>query len=301
MTGEAGYVRLGADELRRRAAAASKLLAPCRLCPRECGVDRLQDQHGACATGAVPIVASWGPHFGEEPVLVGPGGSGTIFFSGCNLDCVYCQNAGISQEVHGGAAPPDRLAAVMLALQRSGCANINLVSPSHVVPAVLRALSLAVADGLELPLVYNTGGYDSLETLALLAGVVDVYMPDMKYADPMVGLRLSSVPDYPQRNWAAVLAMHRQVGDLTTDRGVAEKGLLVRHLVLPGGLSGTAMVTAFVAERVSPRTAFNLMSQYHPCHLANQYPPLNRRLTAEEWRGARQLTLAAGLTPLRDA
>jgi len=249
----------------------------------------------------VPIVASWGPHFGEEPVLVGRGGSGTIFFAGCNLDCVYCQNASISQQVQGGPTTPERLAAVMLALQRNGCVNINLVSPSHVVPAVLRALSLAVADGLSLPLVYNTGGYDSLETLALLAGVVDVYMPDMKYAEPAVGLRLSGVPDYPQRNRAAVLEMHRQVGDLVTDGGIARKGLLVRHLVLPGGLSGTTGVAKFVAEEVSPQTAFNLMSQYRPCYLANQYPPLDRRLTAEEWHSARQITLAAGLTPLRDA
>jgi len=289
------YRRLGSDELARRALLAAGVSSPCRLCPRLCGAMRKQDQPGRCRTGLQALVASWGPHFGEERVLVGGTGSGTVFFGGCNLDCVYCQNYELSQVGEGTSVTAEFLASVFMSLQRQGCCNLNLVSPSHVVPVILEALGLAVDSGLALPLVYNTGGYDSAETLELLDGVVDIYMPDMKYADPAVGLRLSGVPDYPQRNQEAVRMMHAQVGDLVIQGGVAISGLLIRHLVLPGGLAGTAQIAAFVAEQISPRSAFHLMRQYYPCYHAAQHPPLDRRVTAAEWQTARQAVLDAGL------
>jgi putative pyruvate formate lyase activating enzyme len=233
---------------------------------------------------------------GEEDPLRGTHGSGTIFFSWCNLRCQYCQNADISQHGHGQAVEPEEIAAMMLALQAQGCHNINLVSPSHVVPAILTALLHAVEAGLRIPLVYNTGGYDALETLRLLDGVVDIYMPDMKYADAQVAHRLSQVEDYPEVNRAAVKEMHRQVGDLVLDqRGIAQRGLLVRHLVLPGGLAGTAEIARFLAQEVSTETYINLMDQYRPCYRAHQFPPLDRPITAQEYAEALQAARQAGL------
>jgi len=262
-------------------------------------VDRRNDT-GVCRTGQEAVVASAGAHYGEEACLVGRGGSGTIFFSWCNLRCRFCQNASISQHGEGRPLSPEGLAGLMLDLQRQGCHNVNLVSPSHVVPQILAATQIAARVGLRVPLVYNTGGYDGLETLALLDGVVDIYMPDCKYADPEVGARYSGVPDYPSVNQAAVREMHRQVGDLVCDEpgalwpGVARRGLLVRHLVLPAGLAGTADVVHFLAD-LSPHTAVNVMGQYRPCHEAYALPPLDRRVTRAEVAEAVQMAHDVGL------
>jgi putative pyruvate formate lyase activating enzyme len=294
---EPAYVQLGTDELRRRVAEAYARLEACDLCPRECGVNRRESARGAgCHTGERALVSSAGPHFGEEAPLVGRGGSGTIFFTWCNLACQYCQNADISQLGHGQEVEPEELAQLMLSVQAQGCHNVNLVSPSHVVPQILAALLIATEAGLRLPLVYNTGGYDSLKTLALLDGVVDIYMPDMKYAQPEPALRYSKVQHYPQVNQAAVQEMHRQVGDLVLDdRGVAQRGLLVRHLVLPGDLAGTAEIVRFLREKISPHTYINVMDQYRPCYRAHELPPLNRRIMAEEYARAVRLAQGAGL------
>jgi putative pyruvate formate lyase activating enzyme len=295
---EPAYLELHrSGELQRRVQAAYARLEACDICARECGVNRRQSARGAaCRTGERAVVSSAGPHFGEEDPLVGSGGSGTIFFSWCNLRCRYCQNAEISQLGYGHETEPEDLAAMMLRLQDMGCHNINFVSPSHVVPQILAGLLLAAEAGLRLPLVYNTGGYDSLKTLALLDGVVDIYMPDMKYADAEVGRRFSPVDNYPAANQAAVKEMHRQTGDLVTDvRGVAQRGLLVRHLVLPEGLAGTVEIVRFLRDEISSRTYINVMAQYRPCHEAHNLPPLDRRISSDEYAQAVQLAEEAGL------
>jgi putative pyruvate formate lyase activating enzyme len=268
----AAYLTLHASgELGERARRAQALLRRCVTCPRNCRVDRTAGELGVCRVGVLAQVASYGPHFGEEAPLVGRGGSGTVFLAGCNLACVFCQNHDISQppgDHREWEAAAERIARMMLSLQAGGCENINLVSPSHVVPQILAALALAAEGGLRLPLVYNSGGYDSVHTLRLLDGVFDIYMPDMKYSDDRVGHRLSGVTDYVHRNRAAVLEMHRQVGDLKVDeQGIARRGLLVRHLILPGGLAGTADIARFLATEVSPDTYINVMDQYRPAHL----------------------------------
>jgi len=299
----AAYVRhLSSGELARRVQQAYQRLHSCDLCPRRCGVDRLDGhREGTCRTGELAVVASYGPHFGEEDPLRGVRGSGTIFFSRCNLQCLFCQNYDISQIGYGELTAPEQLAAIMLELQGAGCHNINLVSPSHVVPQILAALVIAARAGLHLPLVYNTGGYDSLDTLALLDGVVDIYMPDVKYADPDIGRRLSGIPDYPSVNRPAVNEMHRQVGDLQLDqRDIARRGLLVRHLVLPGRLAGTETIVNWLAE-LSPGTYLNLMDQYRPsyrAHQATRFPQLGRRLTRAEYDQAVQAARRAGLNRL---
>jgi putative pyruvate formate lyase activating enzyme len=288
---------LRSGELKRRVAEAYTRLEACDICARECGVNRRLSAEGAgCHTGERALVSSAGPHFGEEDPLVGSGGSGTIFFSWCNLRCQFCQNADISQLGYGHEVEPEELAQMMLSLQAQGCHNINFVSPSHVVPQILAGLLIAAEAGLHLPLVYNTGGYDSMTTLELLDGVVDIYMPDMKYADASVARRYSKISSYPAVNQAAVKEMHRQVGDLTLDkRGVAQRGVLVRHLVLPEGLAGTAEVVRFLRDQVSPNTYINVMAQYRPCYRANELPPLDRRLTNDEYAEAVRLAEEAGL------
>ena len=288
------------DELRRRADEARVLLSPCRVCPRRCGVDRLQGELGVCRTGARARVASYGPHFGEESPLVGRNGSGAIFFAGCNLLCVFCQNEEISHTDTRGDAAPDaatggQLAAVMLDLQDRGCHNINLVTPSHVVPQILEALAIA-ADDLRLPLVYNSSGYDAVETLRLLDGVVDLYMPDVKFWSDAIAARYTGVKDYGTVMRDAVREMHRQVGDLELDdEGIAVRGLLVRHLVMPGQLDETAAIMRFLADEISPDTYLNIMDQYHPCARAADYPEINRAITAEEYQQARELARRVGL------
>lgn len=242
------------------------------------------------------MVSSYGPHFGEEAPLVGRHGSGTIFFTYCNLRCIFCQNYTISQLGEGSVVDREELARIMLSLQAKGCHNINLVSPTHVVPYILEALELAVSRGLYLPLVYNTGGYDSVETLELLDGVIDIYMPDMKYSDERTAERLSGIKDYPEVNRAAVGEMHRQVGDLQIDEpGVAQRGLLVRHLVLPNRLAGTEEVVRFLAQEVSTNTYLNIMAQYHPCHKGFDIPQLARPVNRQEFSEAIDLAHQQGL------
>ena len=280
-----------------RVAEALDHLAECDLCPRYCRVDRRESVKSAlCHTGAQAVVHSFGPHHGEEDPLRGSRGSGTIFFAWCNLRCVYCQNWDISQRGIGREINAQELAEMMLELQAMGCHNINLVSPSHVVAQVVAAVAIAAEQGLRLPLVYNTGGYDSPQGLRLLDGIVDIYMPDIKYADAENARRYSRARDYVKVNRAAVKEMHRQVGDLVLDRnGVARRGLLVRHLVLPGDLAGTAEVASFLAADVSADTYVNLMDQYHPCYRADRYAPLDRPLSPEEYAQAFAEARRAGL------
>ncbi len=249
-----------------------------------------------CRTGERAVVASYGPHHGEEDCLSGWRGSGTIFFSWCNLRCVFCQNWDISQKGIGRQVAPAELAAMMLALQADGCHNINFVSPSHVVAQILAAVEIAARQGLTLPLVYNTGGYDSMEALALLDGVIDIYMPDMKYGDAGLARKYSKARGYVAANRAAVKEMHRQVGDLVTDaRGMARRGLLVRHLVLPGGIAGTDEVAAFLAGEVSRDTYVNIMDQYRPCYRADEYPQLDHALLHDEYEAALATAARHGL------
>jgi len=296
-----GYLKLlETSALERRASDAWRHLQDCDLCARYCHVNRLQGIEGAvCRTGARARVHSFGPHHGEEQPLRGRHGSGTIFFSWCNLRCVFCQNWEISQKGLGREVEPEELAAMMLSLQAQGCHNINLVSPSHVVAQIVAAVGIAATQGLRLPLVYNSGGYDSPEALALLDGIVDIYMPDMKYGDSKLARRYSKVRDYVEINRAAVREMHRQVGDLVLDdRGLAQRGLLVRHLVLPGNIAGTEQVLAFLAHEISPHSYLNLMDQYYPCYRAADYPALQRRLSTEEYRRTLALAARFGLSRL---
>ena len=256
----------------------------CDLCPHACGVDRLAGELGRCGAGRQAKVASAGPHFGEERPISGERGSGTIFFSCCNLFCVFCQNDDISHLAAGALFSPRELALAMLRLQAAGCHNINLVTPSHVILPILESLEIAVAEGLNLPLVYNSGGYDAPSTVELLAGVVDIYMPDLKFMDPELARRYTIAPDYPAVATSAILAMQKSAGDLEVDhRGVATRGLLVRHLVLPGGTADSRAVLDFLAEKVSRHVYVNLMSQYHPCHRAREFPPLDRPLSRQEY------------------
>jgi putative pyruvate formate lyase activating enzyme len=291
---------LDSGELERRIAEAYARLEDCDLCARYCRVNRRQTPKGVvCRTGERAVVHGYGPHHGEENPLRGLGGSGTIFFTWCNLRCVFCQNWEISQKGQGREVTPETLAGMMLDLQRQGCHNINLVTPSHVVPQILAATLLAARQGLRLPLVYNTGGYDNPEALALLDGVVDIYMPDMKYGDSAAAHRYSHVRNYWEVNQAAVREMHRQVGDLVVDgRGLARRGLLVRHLVLPGDRANTETVLAFLAREISPDTYLNLMDQYHPCYQSFEEPPLDRPLDREEYERALRLAEEYGLRRL---
>ena len=292
----AGYCQ-PQQKLQDRASAALSRLACCNLCPRCCGVDRLSDQMGFCRTGRRARVASYAPHFGEEDCLVGRAGSGTIFFSGCNLSCLFCQNHDISQQDAGRAVSAEELSRMMLALQDCGCHNINFVTPTHVVPQILEALALAREGGLHLPLVYNCGGYESVETLRLLEGVIDIYMPDAKYGQDGPALKYSGAPDYVGRMKAALKEMHRQVGDLALDEaGIARRGLLVRHLVLPEGMAGTAEVVRFISQEISKNTYLNVMAQYHPAYHACRFPELCRPISAREYAQALALAAEAGLT-----
>jgi putative pyruvate formate lyase activating enzyme len=300
------YLGLGAEGVAARAAAALRLLGPdrCGVCPRLCKVDRLGGQRGLCAIGRQAVVASHFPHFGEEDCLRGRNGSGTIFFSGCNLRCVFCQNFDVSWQARGEPVTPKRLAAMMLALQGRGCHNINFVTPEHVVPQILQALPLAIDLGLRLPIVYNTSAYDSLDSLRLLEGVVDLYMPDLKIWTPEHARRYLRMPGYPQAARQAVTEMHRQVGPLRLDEnGLARCGLLVRHLVMPGVLEETKAILRFVAEELGPGTYVNLMAQYRPAGLVggnhrDGYHEIGRQLTRDEYQLAAQFADELGLTRL---
>jgi len=300
MSGQSpSYRKLGLSELSEKVQAAEEMLRSCRLCGHRCAVDRTAGETGLCDTAEMPVVASYGPHIGEEPPLVGTGGSGTIFFGNCNLKCIFCQNYDISQEGGGSPMPTAQLSGIMLGLQEMGCHNINLVSPTHQMPMILMALFEAASRGLSLPVVYNTGGYDSLETLKILDGVVDIYMPDMKFSSSAASGMLCGAKDYWEVNKKAVREMHRQVGDLRISRkGLAERGLLIRHLVLPGGMAGTGAVMKFIAEEISKDTYLNVMDQYRPCHKAKDRPPLNRAINEREWEDALGLADKYGLKRL---
>jgi putative pyruvate formate lyase activating enzyme len=302
------YLRLPDGELHRRAAEAVAALADCRLCPRDCGVDRLAGKWSACKTGRYAIVSSAFAHQGEESCLRGWRGSGTIFFGHCNLRCVFCQNIDISQAMTPGPSEPgmapDRLARLMVSLQEHGVHNINWVTPEHVVPQVLEALVPAVEAGLTLPIVYNTSAYDSPRALAWMDGVVDIYMPDLKTLSIPVARRLLKAADYPEAATAAIREMHRQVGDLEVDgSGLARRGLLIRHLVMPGMLADTQAVLEWIAAELGPGTYVNLMDQYRPAGrvVGGAYPEIDRRLMPSEYRAAAEMALDLGLVRLDHA
>lgn len=292
-----GYISLyESGELFRRIAALNKILKDCVLCPRRCHVDRTAGEKGVCRTGTMPVVAAAHPHFGEEPPLVGRGGSGAIFLTYCNLKCVFCQNYDISHLGDGREVSLEELSSMMVRLQREGCHNINFVTPTHQTVQIVEALPRAVEAGLEVPLVYNCGGYESVETLELLEGIFDIYMPDMKYGSNDAAKRYSGAKDYVERARAAIIEMHRQVGDLVIDRdGIALRGLIIRHLVLPDGLAGTKEVMRFIAREVSRDSYVNIMDQYRPCYRAFEDPHLSRRITAVEFAEAVSAARAEGL------
>lgn len=298
-----GYVALGeSGELEERADRAMALLEPCTACPRQCRVLRLHGETGFCRTGLLPVIASSGPHFGEEAPLVGRQGSGTIFVTHCNLSCCFCQNYEISQCGAGREESFEGLARRMLQLQQMGCHNINIVTPSHVVPQILRSLAIAAGRGLTIPLVYNSSGYDALPALELLDGVVDIYMPDAKYGTDEVASALSGVPDYVGTMKAAIREMQRQVGDLVIRDGVAVRGLIVRHLVLPDNLASSDLVLTWIAREISRDAYVNIMAQYHPawqvaCGEKNKARPsgLARAITAAEYARAIRWADEAGL------
>jgi putative pyruvate formate lyase activating enzyme len=284
-------------ELQKRIEAAYQLLERCRVCPRECGVNRLRDDKiGFCRSGLNAVVASASAHHGEEPPLSGYRGSGTIFLANCNMRCVYCQNYPISQMGNGVEKTPAELACQMLWLQEQGCHNLNLVTPTHFMPQILKAWGLARERGLALPLVYNTSGYESVEALRLLDGIVDIYLPDMRYADDRVAMLYSIAPNYVEVNRAAVREMFRQVGNLVLDEhDIAKRGIIIRHLVLPGGLSGTRGVMKFLAEEISKDVHISLMSQYFPAYKANEFKELSRRTSTDEYGEACRIMAKYGL------
>ena len=292
------YIKAGQTErLKQAIQKALDMLSSCTLCPRQCRVDRTEDDTGYCGAGSQAKVASFSPHFGEEPPLVGKHGSGTVFFSHCSLQCVFCQNHDISIQGEGRTVFPNQLADMMIRLQEQGCHNINLVTPTHVVPRILQALGIAVDRGLHIPLVYNCSGYESLDTLALLDGIIDIYMPDFKFWDNNAAGRFCNAPDYRETAKAAILAMHAQTGDLKTTReGTACKGLLVRHLVMPGRLEDTRQLLEFLKTTVSSSTHINLMSQYRPMGKAHRFPDLCHPLSAAEFRQAHEMGKESGLT-----
>ena len=285
--------------LREKIKKARQLLSPCSLCPRQCCVDRLDGETGICNTAARAWVSSYNPHFGEESPLVGTHGSGTIFFTHCNLMCLFCQNFDISHQGHGQEVTDEQLAAIMLALQQQGCHNINFVTPTHVVPQILAALEIAIQQGLDVPLVYNSGGYDSPATLRLLEGVFDIYMPDFKFWNREIAESTCQAGDYAEIACNALKEMHRQVGDLVTDEtGVARQGLIIRHLVLPGGVAGTREIMRFIAREISTRSYVNIMAQYRPCGRAAEIKELNTFLSPADYRTALQAATEEGITRL---
>lgn len=294
---EPSYLKLYREgKLQERVDHAVGLMKECALCPRNCRVNRLEGETGFCRTGRKAIVASMHAHFGEEAPLVRTGGSGTIFFSSCNLLCTFCQNFDISHLMEGRETDPESLAAMMLSLQRRGCHNINFVTPSHVAPQILEGLMIAVKNGLRVPLVYNTGGYDRVETLKILDGIFDIYMPDFKFWNEKWADRFCAAPDYRKMAAEAVKEMHRQAGDLVMDSsGVAVKGLIVRHLVMPNDVANTREVMTFLAEKISKDTYVNVMDQYHPCGKAMADPNINRRITRNEHIAAVRWATDAGL------
>ena len=283
-------------ELSSKIEAAYKLMAECRLCPRRCKINRLKDEKGFCGMGKDITISSYGPHFGEEDVLVGSHGSGTIFLAGCNLGCIFCQNYDISHTKLGYKVTIDKFVDIMFELKRLGCHNINFVTPTHFVPQIMETILVAKEKGLGIPFVFNCGGYESLETLKLLDGIIDIYMPDVKFADSKISKRLCNAPDYPEVVKKSLLEMYRQVGDLALDAdGIAAKGLLVRHLVLPNDQAGTEKIVSFIASKISKDTYINIMDQYRPVYEAEDFPEINRRITLDEYNESINIAKTKGL------
>jgi putative pyruvate formate lyase activating enzyme len=282
-------------ELDERIDLLYERLERCNLCPRGCGVNRLLGEKGFCRSGKELVVSSFGPHFGEEPELVGMRGSGTIFLTNCNLGCSFCQNYDISHLGYGDETTPEALSKMMLSLKERGCHNINLVTPTHFVPQILKALRYAIEDGLDLPLVYNCGGYEEVTTLRILEGIVDIYMPDAKYWDAKMSERYARAPDYPEVMRKALKEMHHQVGDLEIEEGIATRGLLVRHLVMPEGVAGTGGIMSFIANELSKDTYVNIMAQYRPLYKAKDDLLINRPITRREYEMAKEVARGEGL------
>ena len=298
---EAAYLRLEqTGELAGRTRKLYSVFRSCRLCPRQCGVDRLKGEKGVCSSTSRAKVYSTHPHFGEEKPLVGRGGSGTIFFSNCNLLCVFCQNWEINHRGDGSFVSDETIGRLMVELQEAGCHNINLVTPTHCLPNIIQGLRTAIRRGLRVPIVYNCGGYEPLEIVRMLNGIVDIYLPDYKYSDGAMSRKYSSgAEDYPEVAAAAIEEMHRQVGELVVDeRGVALRGLIIRHLVLPHNIAGTDKFVRFVANRLTPSTYVNIMAQYRPEHRARDFPELSRSITRDEYQQAIRWAREAGLTRL---
>lgn len=297
MNAKPSYLKLYATgELKKRLKKVNSILEKCSLCPRKCGINRFKNEKGFCKVGRLSKVSSFNAHFGEEPPISGISGSGTIFFTHCNLQCAYCQNYPISQLGHGEEVTTQDLALMMLSLQNKKCHNINFVTPTHVIGQILEALEIAIEKGLSIPLVYNSGGYDSQRTLRLLEGIIDIYMPDAKYALDVTALKYSNAPCYSSINKKALSEMHRQVGDLRMDDdGVAQRGLLIRHLVLPGDISGSKDILGFIADKISKNTYMSIMAQYHPAYRAYEYPELSRRIFHEEYASVLETAEELGL------
>lgn len=294
---EPAYIKTHREgKLAEKVRKAYKLMESCSLCGHYCRVNRLKRETGFCRAGDKLRVSSFGPHHGEESPLVGHYGSGTIFFTGCNLGCVFCQNYDISQMERGSRYRADKLARTILYIQSLGCHNINFVTPTHQLPMILEAVLISADLGLNLPIVWNCGGYESPEALEILDGVVDIYMPDFKYWDEETARKYSKAPNYPEIARAALKEMHRQTGDLVMDEyGTAQRGLLARHLVMPDGLAGTEEFVRWLAQEVSRNTYLNVMAQYHPCYMAEKYPEINRPVTSQEYSRARKWAKEQGL------
>ncbi|MCM8792178.1 MAG: radical SAM protein [Candidatus Omnitrophica bacterium] len=283
------------SKLKEKIKILKEILSSCVLCPRRCMVNRLKGEIGFCRAGEKAVVSSVFPHFGEESCLVGSWGSGTIFFSHCNLRCIFCQNYEISHREEGQLINSEELADYMLRLKSLGCHNINLVTPTHFVPQILEALEIAIQRGLDLPLVYNCGGYESEEVIETLEGVIDIYMPDVKFSSPEISQRFCNAADYFENLKKILKKMHRQVEDLQLNKGIAQRGLLIRHLVMPEGLAGTKEVMEFIAKEISQDTYINIMEQYHPAGQAPKFPEINRRITHDEYRQAIEIARSFGL------
>jgi len=290
------YINLyNSGELQRRVEQAFEILKDCNLCPRKCGVNRKLNRLGYCRAGQNLIVYSTYVHLGEEPPISGHSGSGTIFFSNCNLSCVYCQNFYFSQLGKGKSVSSEKLAELMLTLQNKGCHSINLVSPTHFIPQILQSLELAIAKGLDIPLVYNTNGYESISTLKILEGIIDIYLPDLRYSSEAVAQKYSDVNNYWKVSQLAIKEMYRQVGNLKLQDGIARQGLIVRHLILPEGLAGTQKIMNFLFNEISPFVHVSLMHQYYPTFKANEFPPLDRPINAREYEEAKLNLIKAGI------
>ncbi len=293
------YLNLSKNNLNQKIERLFRILGSCEICPRKCHVNRLKGEKGYCQLGFLPQVSAYHPHFGEERPLVGRFGSGTIFFTSCNLSCVYCQNYEISQLRIGEEISQEGLAEMMLNLQNRGCHNINLVTPTPQVPQIVKSLSMAMEKGLKIPLVYNTSSYDSISVLRLLNGIIDIYMPDARYSNDEIALKYSKAPRYFEIMKKAIKEMQRQVGDLILDEnGIAIKGLIIRHLILPNGLAGSEKIFHFLVKDISANTFLNIMEQYYPCYQAFQYPELSRRITNEEYQETIKLAKKVGLKRL---